>query len=102
MGGYGDWADIPCDSTTLNGFLCNRYDREFSDNYVRISKGVNYYEAEEFCNANYGTHLASFHSVDEKDELMDVCLVPAGETKKNCWIGLTDIKTEDSFEWNVK
>ena len=64
LGGHGDWADIPCDTTSLNGFLCNRYQRQFNGNDIKIYRAFTSEDAEAFCNANYGTKLASLSASD--------------------------------------
>ena len=74
---------------------------ELSSKYQYIPTRMKWSEAEAYCKSTYGTHLASIHSYEEHEAVMDACLSPPGSNDdQHCWIGLTDQTIEGEFEWS--
>ena len=52
----------------------------------------NWFEAKDYCMANYGSSLASIHSASDENNLENVMIATDGDT--DTWIGLNDISKE--------
>jgi len=68
-------------------------------NYILIPKLFNYADGESYCNNMYGTNLASIHSLNERNEISDLCNPSWPNNKIQCWIGLDDRDDENNFSW---
>jgi len=60
-------------------------------NFVMGPSAMSWQQAEEWCLANYGTHLASIHSEEESAEANDICT-------NQCWLGGT-CQDGDHGDW---
>jgi len=60
-------------------------------NFVMGPSAMSWQQAEEWCLANYGTHLASIHSEEESAEANDICT-------SQCWLGGT-CQNGDHGDW---
>lgn len=72
------------------------YSTNTTSKYVYVDalqSGTTWDSAEEFCNATFGTHLASIHSDDDQDEASTVCAT-------KCWIGLKYIDNTNEWQWS--
>eukprot|EP01084_Bolivina_argentea_P112380 200431_1 len=57
---------------------------------------VHWFEADDYCLTNYGSHLATISSSSEQTLAFSLCqLLGSGD----CWIGLNDFKTPDTYLW---
>ena len=61
---------------------------------VCCSSGINFDDAESYCNSTYGTNLASIHS--EEEHSISYSLI----NSRNGWIGLNDRETDGTYIWN--
>jgi hypothetical protein len=66
--GSGGFNDC-CNSWVMSGFVCEMYAAEGS---FAIGLGRTYDEAEDFCQAYYGGHLASIHNQQDYDRIADI------------------------------
>ena len=67
-GGVGGFNDC-CNSWIISGFVCEAYAAE---GQFSIGLGRTYDEAEDFCQAYYGGHLASIHNQQDYDKIADL------------------------------
>ena len=68
QGGAGGFHDC-CGSWIISGFICEAYAAE---GQFTIGLGRTYDEAEDFCQAYYGGHLASIHNQADYDKIADL------------------------------
>ena len=92
-----------------NTFICNRqnyYGIYKHDHYIAIERenyGLTWQEANEFCQDEFGTHLASIHTTDEYNSINTMIIeLEWDETLDKVWIGLTDmdeLTSEGNYIW---
>ena len=68
--------------------------------YVLFSNTTSFtwYEAEEYCDDLYGTHLASIHSNSENAQIY-VAATTLGVGSEWIWLGLNDLTLEGNWSW---
>ena len=59
-----------------------------------VSPSGNWLQADEYCQIEYGTHLASIHSQADQEEVGDLC-----GADQACLIGLSDRGREGVWKW---
>eukprot|EP01084_Bolivina_argentea_P109591 195895_1 len=67
----------------------------YSEKYVAVSIYLNWTNADDYCSNHFNTHLASIHSVDENDEIYDLCLNIS--EIYGCWFGLYDRRKSNNI-----
>ena len=99
------------DGVRVNTFICNRpnyYSTYKHDNYIAIEAenyGLNWEEANQFCQDEFDTQLASIHTTDEYNSI-NTMMIELGwdnddddDLNYKVWIGLTDIENEKTYIW---
>ena len=74
-------------SINKNGYFIGVYDD--TNNY-------NWFEAKEYCMINFGSSLASIHSLNDQINLINSLIID----NITSWIGLNDIATESNYQWS--
>lgn len=78
----GPWHDAPCNEKRV--FLCDRrMGVTASENFIFVSTPFEWSGADAYCTKNYGTHLASIHSISEMEEVTRL-------RTRRVWFGLND------------
>lgn len=67
---------------------------------VTLDNIISWHDADLYCLAAYGTHLASIHSITDHSESEEIC--QSIFSRQTCWIGLHDVTNEGLFEWSDK
>ena len=70
--------------------------------YALIDEALTWYTANEYCNDNFGTSLATIRYDNEFNQAQELCLLETtdGDSSHHfCWIGLTDLYTEAEWKW---
>ena len=92
----GTWNDVDCEKS--RNFMCNLRDDIMSNNYIYVGQSLSWSDAENYCQFEYGTNLASMvgGSGEELTEIATLCLT------KTCWIGLENTISDgatDGGDW---
>ena len=97
-GGAGFYDTLCYD---LNQFVCDfgtiGITETIVGNYVGIYNDMKAYTAEEadnYCLSNYGTHLASIHSIEDESAVISTIITDSS----GAWIGLNDIENESGLD----
>eukprot|EP01084_Bolivina_argentea_P311790 539750_1 len=63
--------------------------------YIMVNQLVTYAAANQYCQSNFGTNLATILSAEQNVQAATECSKQSNE----CWIGFSDISNEGSYVW---
>ena len=81
-------------------FLCNLPIIEPSENYIVGLIKMSWNDANNYCQSEYGTTLASIHTAEENEEAWGLCDRISKHEDDLCFIGLNDIDNEKAWLWS--
>jgi len=64
-----------------------------SSNYIYVPIGMKWTEADQYCQNEFGTHLASIHNAEQNAEVFNI------KGNGATWVGFNDISTERTWVW---
>ena len=62
--------------------------------FILVNHTMNFTDSELYCQHHYGTHLASFHTINEVLEAKSLC---QSNVNGSCWVGLNDINNNNEY-----
>ena len=62
--------------------------------FILVNHTMNFTDSELYCQNHYGTHLASFYTINEVLEAKSLC---KANLNGSCWVGLNDINIENEY-----
>eukprot|EP01084_Bolivina_argentea_P293141 504133_1 len=91
------WKSTECENAER--FVCNSCDGVLNK-YILIQSDLSWIDADNYCQTQYGTHLASIHSLDTGYDWNEIITQMNISEIDSVWVGLHDVNNNGNYTWS--